>query len=336
MKNQSFAGRGRSLRQLLARLRAAGYNNRDLLKAVVPEWWSKDADEEPDAGVQLRVILARRLGLDIQAIIEDDVIRPEAPSGMCFKRSASQQQMPSNETLAFCATLARAAAAAIPPSLTIPANPHQLRREIIDGGEPFISLAALLKYCWLKSIAVMHVTTVPGARKGMDALVYRADKRNIIIVTKAARNYPPAWLSFLIAHELGHIALGHVQENDIYADECQPDRTGHNDEDAANEYASTVLAGDYTASQHQFPSPEQLINWAYSEGRQAKIDPGHLVLHYAHTHDQNFAFALKAWKKRPTPTSYDHVVNEMALSRIDTDVLGDSMGELIENVLQLA
>jgi hypothetical protein len=116
MTRQRLSGRGKSLRELLTRLRTAGYKSPDLLSAVVPDWWSKEADQEPDAAIQLKIILARRLGLDVQAMIEEDVIRPETPSSMRFKRSASQKRMPSDETLAFCATLAQAAAATIEPS----------------------------------------------------------------------------------------------------------------------------------------------------------------------------------------------------------------------------
>jgi hypothetical protein len=336
MARQELTGRGRALREVLARLRAAGYDNKNLLTAVVPDWWTKETEEESDAAVQLKIILARRLGLDVQAMIEQDVIRAKTPSGMRFKRSANlEHKTPSAETLAFCATLAQTAAATIDPSMPIPSDPDTLRQNILANGESFVSLGALLKYCWMKNIAVMHVTEVPGLRKGMDALVYRANQRDIIIVTKAAKKYPSAWLSFLIAHELGHIALGHVEENELYADECEPGETGLTDEDAANAFAGRALAGNYVDQQAEFMYPEQLIAWAYNEGRKKGIDPGHLILRYAHHHEKCFAFALKAWNRRPAPTSYENVVNEIALSRINTDALSDSMGELVENVLHL-
>ena len=199
-----------------------------------------------------------------------------------------------------------------------------------------MSLTSLLKYCWIKNIAVMHVTEIPGSRKGMDALVYRANGRNIIIITRSAKKNPPAWLSFLVAHELGHIALGHVEDNDLYADDCEPGETGSKEEDAANVFAGYVLAGDHIDDRRKFMYPEQLIAWAYHEGRRNGIDPGHLVLRYAYRHGNGFPFALKAWNKRPIRTSHENVVNEMALARMRTGALSESMGELVENVLQLA
>jgi hypothetical protein len=339
MSTQVLSGRGPILRTTLQRLRQAGYQT-GLLKAVVPDWWSAESEDDPAAATQLKILLARQLGLDIEAVLERDAFEPETtPKGMQFKRSANLEgQAPSEETLAFCATLARTAASTIERSKKIQKSGDKIREAILSTGDAFVSLRALLRYCWSMNVAVMHVTEIPGKRKGMDAMVYRSNGRDIIVVTKAAKGYPAAWLSFLIAHELGHIALGHVSENGIYADDCEPQTGTNGDEAAANAFAADVLAGSNVQPfwETYAHSPRALVNSAISDGERFGIDPGHIILRWANDFGR-FPLALKAWKTRKAkPKQIEHdAINETALEKLDVGPLSESMGEFLRNVLRL-
>ncbi len=265
-----------------------------------------------------------------------DIIAPDtAPGGMQFKRSVNlADKAPSEAALSFCATIARLIASTLPPSSPLPKTGSEIREEIIRGGEAFVSLAALTKYCWRQNIAVVQITTLPGKSKGMDAMAMRVRGRDIIIVTHKAQKQPEAWLSFLIAHELGHIALGHVAENEALADDV--DHDGDDIESAANMFAQQVLAGsDFNSLFKRLDfTPTQLKSWAKKCALEARVDPGHVILRYGRECN-NYPLAMKAWSGMRT-VSASTKINDIALNAIDLSDIGDDSGDMLRSVLALS
>jgi len=343
MAKQKLAGRGSVLTHLVRALRQAGYPTGILARAV-PAWWNKETESKPGAVAHLKLLLARRLGLDVQSILESGEIKPVAPTGMKFKRSADREhESPPDPTLAFCGTLARSVAATIPPSDRLPGSGDEIRGAILaDPSRRWVGLEDLLKYCWDRSIAVVHVSELPGKRKGMDALVYRFAGRDVIVLTRDVKT-SPAWMSYLIAHELGHIALEHVRENEAYADHESDDANvlsakAGTDEEAANAFARSVLAGSTVEDfwTDHGSTPLDLAKTAQREGVTRRIDPDHIILRYARESDcWPYAMSALTYTKQASVIP-SKVINSLALDRMDLAELGDETSTMLSDTLRLA
>ena len=117
-----------------------------------------------------------------------------------------------------------------------------------------------------------------------------------VIVLASGRDSPP-WLAFCVAHELGHIMLGHVRPDDRAWIDVQirdPDHGAR--ERAADRFACEVLTGS--------PEPSipglglkaiPLALRAGQEGPSSGVDPGVYALIYAKTNDR-WPVAQKALK----------------------------------------
>jgi hypothetical protein len=254
---------------------------------------------------------------------------------MRFKRSGSSTaQAPPDAPQAYCAGIARLVAATIPTSAPVSADPVGVRAEILASSDvPWTSLEGLLRYCWDRNIAVLHVAAVPTPR-GMDALVHRVDGRDVILLTRNEQQLA-AWDAFLIAHELGHIALGHVQENESFSDTVDEGQDAKS-ESEANRYALGVLGSlDAPAFWENFSgTPRELANVLWSQAAQLRIDPEHLALRFGREAN-DFAFMHRAIKtRRSEPALPMRTVNAAAAEHLDLKSLPSDAAEMLDGVLR--
>lgn len=91
----------------------------------------------------------------------------------------------------------------------VPADPVELRRDLLGDGHGTVTLEMLLGWAWAHGIVVVPLMG-PG---GFYAAVWNVEERPAIVV-KDSRTLVAFWL-FDIAHELGHIACGHLADGGI-------------------------------------------------------------------------------------------------------------------------
>jgi hypothetical protein len=138
-----------------------------------------------------------------------------------------------------------------------------------------------LAACWSYGIPVLHVSNFPPHTKKMDGMVVMANGRPTVVVCKNAKF--SAWLLYIIAHELGHIAANHLSDNSVLIDEVVNSASSDAEEIAANEYASALVAGNQNYhAQKNWPNARRLAYLANIVAKEQKVDPGHIVLNYAH------------------------------------------------------
>jgi hypothetical protein len=119
------------------------------------------------------------------------------------------------------------------------------------------------------------------------------DGRPVIVVMNARKS--PSWLAFIIAHELGHIHLGHVKPGQTLVDEKITSEAEEKSEREANDYAVTLLTGQVDLglqSSHRL-NQHQLAFAARSYGEKYRVAPGVAALNYGFT-TQNWAVASAA------------------------------------------
>ena len=113
-----------------------------------------------------------------------------------------------------------------------------------------------------------------------------------------------ARLLFILAHELGHLARGHVPDGGVLIDENVNKNELDNEEEQANAFAIELLTGNVDGqfrTTGQWPNAPELARRAKEVGSTMKIDPGHIVLNYAHTMGDGFWPVANAALARITP-----------------------------------
>jgi len=338
MGKAPFANRGAVLNALAERLKNVGYT-KTFLNLVVPDWWSDEAEQEPGALAELKATLGKRIGLDIGTLLTTGATVPVSPAGIHFKRSAAvQDQPPSDPTLAFCGVVGRALGAVSQPSKQIPRSADEIRGELLRDEDHYVSLEPLLRYCWAHNIAVAHVAEMPTARKGMEALTARFNGRNVIIMTR--RSHIDAWAAFHLAHELGHIALDHVGENEVFIDEESESKqvAVTREEQDADRFAADLLGGsnirDFWSRYDE--TPQSMANAVVSRAAAHQVDPAHVILRYARR-SGNYRFANAALKFLPQQpaASPGKTINSIALENIDFSQLPTDIAEVVAAALHV-
>lgn len=162
-------------------------------------------------------------------------------------------------------------------------------RDAVLTREPFVSLGSLISLCWGIGIPVVYQSVFPLTAKRMDAMTVAVEDRPVILL--ARRTTFPAFLAFVIAHELGHVALGHVGHDETLADfstaslfgEDEPGYFPRDDgeEADANSFAFELLTGNPSfavqADSERFNSA-QVAAAAAQAGEQYSVDPGIVAL----------------------------------------------------------
>src|SRR5690606_19629689 len=93
-----------------------------------------------------------------------------------------------------------------------------VRRRLSASGP--IGLPHLLTFCWAIGIPIIQLRVFPLAAKRMCAMAVRVQDRFAILLAKESRFLPQ--VAYYVAHELGHIALGHLSSNPVMVDMEDP------------------------------------------------------------------------------------------------------------------
>jgi hypothetical protein len=321
---------------LRTELRAAGLS-RAVVEAAWPDWWSDEAEASISARTELRLAVARNLGLSPKALIGervDFVWRDRAR----FKHLRVGDNLPVEALNSFGVSVGRSLIeAAEREGDLVGLSASELRTILLEMGTP--DLAGLLSVCWTFGVPVAHLRVWPLVQKAMHAMVVGHRGRHAILFSREA-SYP-AMVAFTLAHEIGHIALGHVPADDVLVDAEDPAGTADHDEEetAADRYALEVLLGD--------PDPDIRINvdtFNHAElaevvmraGPEYGIDPGTLALAVAYRRNA-WPVAMAAMRLiQHQPIVVSDLINRVARTQLDLDKLGSDSAVFIERTLGLA
>jgi hypothetical protein len=268
--------------QLTHDLRAVGLKPTAVWPRL-PVWW-QDALAEEGGLFEVRAFIAKHFGLQLTG---DGHLAPRPDPRVRFKSTAGVDPDRLDSARAAAVGIARAVAAAAIPDWAgaLPAA-GALRREILDQGRPWVGFEDLIEACWRRGVPVLYLPDLPVTGRKMHGLVTEVAGRPVIVIALHVERLHPAWASFILAHEMGHVALGHLDAagDDTIVDGELTDGDDDPDEVAANGYALECLNGD-RARQHLAPRPmtaEALAQAATQAGRRYAVDPGHLTLNWAH------------------------------------------------------
>lgn len=324
-------------RSLKKKLREAGLSD-PLIEAAWPAWWSEDALASQSAKAELRFTVARKLGLSPKALFHDEVEfawKDEARFKRLSNETDAQKAALTSFGISVCRIAARATQGTAAHGVL---KPLDLRSAILASNE-FIDLSALLGTCWAIGVPVLHLRLFPLAAKRMHAMAVKVPARHAILLGRDA--HYPAPVAFTLAHEIGHIMLGHIAASSAIIDIEDPleEPSGDPEEDQADRYALELLLGtsepDIRTSVSRY-NARQLAQAVLDEGRSLHIEPGTLALCLGH--------ATKAWplvnaamqhiysEKKPVWQE----VNRLAAKELDASALSDDDADYLSNVMGLA
>ncbi|WP_285308782.1 ImmA/IrrE family metallo-endopeptidase [Stenotrophomonas maltophilia] len=325
-------------------LKTVGFTKGQVV-SLLPEWWEPDMARSASGLQETALLLGRRLNLSATALLEGRAERTIDLSVPRYKHTVrvSQEQLVPATLIA--SSLAKAIVGAMPDrDVELARNAATVRKQILAPEGARMDFDALLDYCWSRGVPVIPLPNLPKGVRKMDAAAIKVGQRPAILI--ALRNNSKAWLSFLLAHELGHLCLNHVPDNAALvegslSDSAEFDAESQIDtqEAEANDFASALLAGREAESVVQgwargLPAVT-LATTARRAANEFRTAPGHLVLRYA--------FVTKRWPDARIALNFlaDDMDAQATLvqrlqKEVDTNQIGDDLSDYVLQITGVA
>jgi len=321
-------------------LESAGFP-RSLQNMLLPEWVTPEVLSDATVSSEIAAILAKRLGLRASPLFAASP-RVESLRRRDIKYKRSIPNKPKN--LKAATSIAVSVAESVASACRVEFSPFvhsadALRKEVLASFPgKWLGLKNLLMTCWSHGLPVVYLAELGQGVAKMDGTVVYTDSRPVIILSKASPLW--AWQLFILAHEIAHVALGHVAPDDILVDEELSENSyflkdNDADERAADMFALELLNGrknaTYTTLEHRINGTE-LATTALNLGTAQQIDPGHIALNFAHNSGKwNVGIAaLKILQKGSPPAS--DFINEAMWGGINPETLPMDTVEFLARV----
>lgn len=324
------------MKGLYAKLGGMGLSKKYVRSTLLPSWWDDEAAATPSGYSEALMLISRHVGVDIASLrSEKETARPAVEAPFKYKKISGTADEELTLARILATQVANLAALGAPPSRNAPSSAGEIRQKILEGGG-CVDLESLLDFCWSLGIPVVHISAFPPKAKKMQGLAARVKGRPVIVV--ASQRKPSAWLLFILAHELGHVVLGHLATDQILVDEDIDQNDQDEEEKQANRFAVELLSGDAGSAfraEGRWPRAAELAEEALRRGRQQGIDPGHVVLNYAHSMGSSFFAVANAALKilEPNPDAPGAIRRKLAGS-LDWGSLPADSSEFLSRMTQ--
>src|SRR5262245_20082509 len=207
-------------------------------KAGVPREVMTSLLADAPRNVMTRLI-ERAFGWRVDQLVTGQLPKPSIPAGVAFKATRAGKDPSSSPVVLLSHTIAgivRNAAADSPTFGGLPPTGRTVNAEARDDTGR-VTLVSMATWAWNRGVAV-----VPMAGRGdFSAAVWDGSARPVIVL-KESRELAVYWL-FDLAHELGHLALGHVGQTGLIDVDSPAPRGNSADstEQMANDFALEIL-----------------------------------------------------------------------------------------------
>lgn len=307
-----------------------------------PSWWSDECEEDAGCVQLLCAYIASILGVSysqIKALLEDgDIPLVLSPSAhISLKTNKEEEKV--HATVAICEKLATVLSGGVSYIPSYQAYKHgdrdsravaQLVRDEIlkDADVACVDFNSLLEYCWQKHIIVAHFVGFSGAK--IDGAAIPQVKHPVIILGSAKKG---AWSTFHLAHELGHIILGH--KGSMFCSSISADEAEDNEREA-NAFALALLMGNggniphLQLNSNPYTSRGVFVAW----GRAHRVEPDSLILFVLNQYyGERMRVANKLLQDKMVP---HEVVNARLRSALEEACFSDVEEEFVNLTLSYA
>jgi hypothetical protein len=305
--------------------------------AAWPAWWSDEADNSSSARAELSFSVARRLGLDPESLLADEQPRFLWREEARFKHATDETELERAGITSFGRSVTAILLRATPPAEHRLAGMSavDLRDQVLGSGRPFVGLLDLLTLAWTLGVPTIHLRVFPWERKRMAAMSASIGEGSAILLGKDA-SYP-APIAFYLAHEMGHVALEHLDRNHLIVDLEEDGQAPADDEErAADEFALELLTGrkrPVVLGESGRGPGRELARVAIAAGEELQIEPGMLAQLYGHS-SGDWAIVNTALPRiYGGPTAVWEVVNGVAERELDVAELSVEAVDFLHLVL---
>ncbi|MFN4888791.1 MAG: ImmA/IrrE family metallo-endopeptidase [Pseudanabaena sp.] len=332
------------LSTLYDRLRKLGFNQDFIFSNGLPDWWCEEYEASGDAVLTAAAYLSRRFNLDLPSLLNPD-LNPifDAESKALFKTVKNQDANDENvkAELAVAQNLALRVAELIAYTYKcqyqsiVGMTAKEIRAAILDKYTS-VTLEALLGFCHEYGIPIGHFAEFPTKVKKFFGMVTQSKGHPVIVVSLC--DLSPSRLSFIIAHELGHIALGHLEDGLIISEQNlgMLDQLD-DDESAANEFAAELILGqpDRVYYFPHYMTAEALSESAMEKSRRDRVDAGSIAWNYGWYKTSHFPVARKAAGLIEKNSNAPQQINRYLSKSLDWDSLSNDNREFLALALGL-
>ncbi|BAQ63220.1 predicted Zn peptidase (plasmid) [Geminocystis sp. NIES-3708] len=302
-------------------------------KNGLPSWWDEELNNKPVAVLECSGYIADRFGLDLKSLLsEDEVVKFRGITETKFKQRLNNKKSEIAHGLAN--RFAEMIAYGYESNFTgIPDNVDEIRAEILQTHST-INLNSLLDYCWLHGIAVAHFNEFPERATKFYGMIQLHNNKPVIVLAINYKESPK--LAFILAHELGHLALKHITEGELFDEKIEFNNDGNNEEQEANQFAVKLLLGDCDNcfEDKKFHNQDHLIKKVKEiVSINPTIDMGSIIFNNAWHNNNNWGFANIAFQKLYPDDNGQKLINEYLANKLDWDKFDDDNYEYLEQVL---
>ena len=311
------------------------------VRRLLPEWWDPQVEKAPSGASELAMLLGRRLSLDVVALMNGQLSPKGAMASVAFKHRAGLDPHSLAAASAIASSLAQTVLAALPSgSRRLPSRARELSEAATNGGRHMLGFDSLLTLCWDHGIPVIPLPNLPVGVRKMDGAALQIGERPVIVLAK--KKSSRAWLSFILAHEIGHIALGHLtpgsiivdislQEGATYATDDQGDRQ----EAEADAFALEAMGGEAVEAEvAQWAAqlaPVELAVKARTAAKTHNVEPGHFILRHAFIH-RRWPDAVTALRFISEDLNPEASLLQEFEKRLDMSAVSDDMQDLVSQI----
>lgn len=311
------AGKPAGMAELRTELQEAGLDWWAVSK-VLPDWAASAYDSKAGR-LELRGFVQRHFGL---ALGEGGRLsQVQLPAARFKTRSNTSPDQVASARAAATACARVVAGATNSEWMGLSSDPDKLRDRIRgESKHGWVDLEALLEFTWASGIPVLFLPDLPSTGHKMEGMVTIAKGRPVIVLTKKTSQCD--WMLFILAHEVGHVALKHLEETEgeaIVDDTVEDADSNDTQEKDANRFATKLLSSQGKLKiANPVPRAPSLAAMALEFGRKHGISPGHVILNAVRhtTINGKNLFAL----------------GNAALKQLPADVRGPSPAELCRQV----
>ena len=280
------------IKNLLKRLKKVGFKEPFIRASVLPDWWDDELSRNPSGMAIAEVSITRHLNIPIAAMRSKDAPLIPAFEGdyrlKKIKTTNVDELLPAIGIAQSVAESLDACEMDLGEPTFADLSASEIRQQILQTRES-VDLEGLLAWAWAHGIIVAHINLPTGIKKFTGIALYVSDRP--VILLGSTKDSPP-WLSFHLAHELGHLLLSHVRpghpildvEMGFQANEFIDTPEQLQEEDAANRFALEILTGDPDISArpvYGLTGPK-LATYAREVEKTRQINAGTVALIYGH------------------------------------------------------
>lgn len=324
-----------TMKAIYKKLKKLGLDQQYVRRFGLPTWWDDELNYSKSAVLEGAGHISKCLNVDLTSLLE---YGQEAR----FKRLSQEpkfkfQQQGEKEIPQVARQIASRVAKMVGASTAlefshIPSTSESIRNSILSQHSR-VDLDSLLHYCWSIGIAVVYFNEYPKQERKIDGMIQWIDDRPVIVLSSGKKK--SANLAFHLAHELGHLALGHLEEGILLEGDISK-KSDNEEEKQSNYFAAQLLLGIYDG----FLRESRFRNARQLESRIKKIclnypavDPCILALNYA-WYSKNYGMAFKVIDFFGDIDG-DKVINQLLEKKINWDNLNDDDEDYLDKIVEV-